>query len=258
MATLDRINIVYCDKCGMPPEYCEYGPDFESVCNPWLQKTHPEMYATLKKLRGGDANAGDDDDKSVTDGKPDEPWSYEQRLTEFYKKYQPEKVEEVPSLLEKYEGKEDKLFMALVKKYGPEPEDPYYAESDSNDSDLEDGVEGLSLSEKKKRRGAAAKKNTTIADIRIIIAVDKKKKKKSVTSVFGMETVPGIKLKEVSKIFSKKFAGSSSVKETPAGKKEVIIQGDHMDDVAALIAEQFNVPCSAIFMDIDGKFVAFG
>lgn len=257
MATLNRINVVYCDKCGMPPEYCEYGPDFERVCNPWLQKTHPEMYASLKKLRGEDANNFDDEEKSISGGKPQEPWSYEQRLTEFYKKYQPEKVEEVPSLLEKYEGKEDKLFMALVKKYGPEPEDPYYAESDSDDSDLEDGVEGLSLSEKKKRRGAAAKK-TTVGDIRVIIAVDKKKKKKSVTSVFGMETIPGIKLKEVSKIFSKKFAGSSSVKETPSGKKEVIIQGDHMEEVAALISEKFNVPGSAIFMDIDGKFVAFG
>lgn len=256
MATLDRINVIYCDKCGMPPEYCEYGPDFESVCNPWLQKTHPEMYATLKKLRG-DVNTSDEEENSVAGGKPDQPWTYEQRLSEFYKMYQPNKLEEVPALLEKYEGKEDKLFMALVKKYGPEPEDPYYAESDSNDSDLEDGVEGLSLSEKKKRRGAAAKK-TTVADIRVIISVDKKKKKKSVTSVFGMETIPGIKLKEASKIFSKKFAGSSSVKETTTGKKEVIIQGDHMEEVAALITDQFNVPGSAIFMDIDGKFVPFG
>lgn len=243
----------------MPPEFCEYGPDFESDCNPWLLKNHPHMYAELKRLRAGKAGYDNDhiDDNSSSDDKPLEPWSIEQRLTEFYKKYQPDKVEEVPSILEKYEGKEDKLFVALVKKYGPEPEDPFYADTDSDEGEFEGTLEGLSLSEKKKRRGAAAKK-TTVADIKVIITVDKKKKKKSVTSILGLETIPGIKLKEVSKIFSKRFAGSSSVKETPAGKKEVIIQGDHMEDVAALIVDQFSISASTVFMDVDGKNIPFG
>ena len=37
----------------------------------------------------------------------------------------PEKLDGIDAILEKYAGKEDKLFVALVKKYGPEPEDPY-------------------------------------------------------------------------------------------------------------------------------------
>ena len=37
-ATLEPTVVLYCGKCGMPPEYCEYGPDFESHCDPWLLK----------------------------------------------------------------------------------------------------------------------------------------------------------------------------------------------------------------------------
>ena len=48
---------------------------------------------------------------------------YRERLTNFYKAYAPEKVSEVDSFLTKYAGKEENLFRALVKKYGPEPEE---------------------------------------------------------------------------------------------------------------------------------------
>ena len=180
----------------------------------------------------------------------------QERLVQFYVKYQPDKVDGVPEMLEKFAGKEDKLFMALEKKYGPEPEDPYYADSDSDDDSLEEGVAGMSVSDKKKRRGAAAKtENKT--DTRVIIAKTKRNKKKAVTNVVGLDTVPGIKLKEVSKVFSKRFAGSSSVKDLPNGKKEIIVQGDHMDDVAALIVEKFKVPGNCVFLDIEGDFVAY-
>jgi density-regulated protein len=52
------------------------------------------------------------------------------RLIAFYQKYNPEKVAEVPTVLSKYRGKEAALFNALVKKYGPEPDD-----SDDEDDD---------------------------------------------------------------------------------------------------------------------------
>ncbi|TMW69264.1 hypothetical protein Poli38472_001420 [Pythium oligandrum] len=45
------------------------------------------------------------------------------RLTAFYQKYNPEKLGEVETVLAKYKGKEAQLFNALVKKYGPEPDD---------------------------------------------------------------------------------------------------------------------------------------
>ena len=72
-----------------------------------------------------------------------------------------------------------------------------------------------------------------------------------------METVPDIKLKDVSKAFSKRFAGSSSVKDGTKGSKgkEIIIQGDHMYDVAEMIVDKFGVPDTAVFLDIDGDVV---
>ena len=188
--------------------------------------------------------------------------SPERSFTKFYEEYVPEKVSDVPSLLEKYAGKEDKLFVALTKKYGPEPEDPYYASSDEEGSDddedeeeeLEEGMEKLNV-DGKKRRGVKAKK-TIKFETRVVIQTQKIKKKKAMTIIHGLDTVEGIKLKDASKAFSKKFAGSSSVKDGVQGK-EIIIQGDHKEDVAAMIVNEFKVPGSAVFLDFDGDIIAY-
>mmetsp|Transcript_32975 Transcript_32975/g.72729 ORF Transcript_32975/g.72729 Transcript_32975/m.72729 type:complete len:281 (+) Transcript_32975:82-924(+) len=271
------VEPLYCGACGMPPEYCEFGPDFETHCNPWLLKSHPDVHAKLKALRGKPASSDkkkdafdeDGDDAAAAsdseDDGPTEPWTTEERLTAFYEQYQPDKVGDVPKLLEKYDGKYDKLFTALVKKYGPEPEDPYitanYAsDSDDSDDDGEGKMSGLSLEEKKarskKRRGVGAKKVNKV-DTRVIIQKIRRQRRKAVTIVVGMDTVPGVKLKDVSKEFRIKFAGSSSVKDTAGGGKEIVIQGDHTDAAAALIIKKFKVPADAVFLDIDGEFVPF-
>ena len=62
---------------------------------------------------------------------------FRERLTNFYKAYDAGKVSEVDKLLEKYAGKEEALFKALVKKYGPEPE-PEEAEGDEDEDGDED------------------------------------------------------------------------------------------------------------------------
>eukprot|EP00525_Craspedostauros_australis_P010117 CAMPEP_0198122568 /NCGR_PEP_ID=MMETSP1442-20131203/35219_1 /TAXON_ID= /ORGANISM="Craspedostauros australis, Strain CCMP3328" /LENGTH=248 /DNA_ID=CAMNT_0043781627 /DNA_START=65 /DNA_END=811 /DNA_ORIENTATION=+ len=247
---MEEVKVVYCGKCGMPPEYCEYGPDFEAYCEPWLRKNHPEMHA---KLHGG----GDDAKKA----RPDEPWTTEERLVAFYEKYQPDKLDNVPSLLEKYAGKEEKLFTALTKKYGPEPEDPFDKESEEEDEEeegdegVEKGMKKLEVSGNKKRRGAKAKKGGVV-ETRVVIQKIARQKKRVTTVVVGMETIPGLKLKDVSKAFSKRFAGSSSVKDGPKGK-EIMLQGDHMEEVAEMIVTKYGAPASAVFLDMDGEFVAF-
>lgn len=272
MTTLERRPVLYCGECGMPPEYCEYGPDYETHCKSWLLKSYPNVYAELKALRkGGDNDANEcivisaDAADGAALAKPTpQPWTTEERLTQFYKKYQPDKLDGVATILEKYAGKEDKLFIALVRKYGAEPEDPYNLDSDDDDQDDDGGggggnverdIGGLSLAEKKKKRRGAAAKKSTLVDTRIVIQKVSRNKRKAVTIVVGMDTVPDIKLKEVAKAFSKRFAGSSSVKDTPAGKKDIIIQGDHMDEVAKMIVDKFKVPADAVFLDIDGEFV---
>lgn len=240
----------------MPPEYCEYGPDYERVCEPFLKKTHPELHAKLKALRCDD----DNDDASVGSDapeKPERPWTTEERLTKFYEMYVPEKTSDVPALLEKYAGKEDKLFMALVKKYGPEPEDPFYLSDDDEEEDDDEELVGdmENLGVGKKRRGIKAKKAVK-SETRVLIQKVLRSKKKATTLVTGMESVEGVKLKDVSKAFSKRFAGSSSVKDGPKGK-EIIIQGDHMEDVAQMIVEKFKVSGTCVFLDFDGDVVAY-
>jgi density-regulated protein len=39
--------------CGLPPEYCEYGPDFEK-CKPWLKKNCPDLYPQLQDAAVGE------------------------------------------------------------------------------------------------------------------------------------------------------------------------------------------------------------
>jgi density-regulated protein DRP1 len=220
---------------------------------------------------------------------PTEPWTAEQRLTKFYEKYVREKVSDVPKLLEKYSGKEEKLFTALTSKYGPEPVDPYLAakwgigEADVDEGDdhegMAAGVSGIRLAQqaatakvasgipteegadageggekKVKARGASAKTAKKV-NTRVIIQKISRQRKKAVTIVVGMDTVPDLKLKDAAQAFRKKFAGSSSVKDTATGGKEIVIQGDHQEACAKLIVEKFKVPKKCVFIDLDGEIV---
>lgn len=45
---LRPVEVLYCDVCSLPAEYCEFGPDFEK-CKPWLIKNAPELYPDLVK-----------------------------------------------------------------------------------------------------------------------------------------------------------------------------------------------------------------
>ena len=61
--------------------------------------------------------------KSSTDDTVDEmkEKSHKEKLTSFYKKYNPTKLDEIDGMLTKYCGKEDDLFHRLVKKYNADP-----------------------------------------------------------------------------------------------------------------------------------------
>lgn len=243
---LPRTQVVYCGPCGMPPEYCEYSPDLESHCLPWLKKHHPDIRQLLLEARA-ETEEKTDNDKPP---KPDRPWTTEERLTAFYQKYVPEKIDGIPALLEKYAGKEDKLFEALTKKYGDEPLDPYYSDSDNDDDDDEDMEDEAPRKSSKKRRGAGAKQ--AAGPVRVVVQKKAQKKKRCLTIAKGLEPALAInqhKLKDASKAFSKRFAGSSSVKDG-----NVIVQGDHVFDLAEMIVDKFQVPDECVFIDMgDGE-----
>ncbi|KAL6974540.1 hypothetical protein U1Q18_028726 [Sarracenia purpurea var. burkii] len=50
------VQVLYCGVCGLPAEYCEFGPDFEK-CKPWLIQNAPDLYPDLLK----EANANEAD-----------------------------------------------------------------------------------------------------------------------------------------------------------------------------------------------------
>jgi density-regulated protein DRP1 len=54
-------TILYCAVCGLPPEYCEFGPNFEK-CKPWILEHCPEVYPNLLNLKddeGGEKAEGE-------------------------------------------------------------------------------------------------------------------------------------------------------------------------------------------------------
>ncbi|KAK6130078.1 hypothetical protein DH2020_036205 [Rehmannia glutinosa] len=42
------VQVLYCGVCGIPAEYCEFGPEFEK-CKPWLIQNAPDLYPDLLK-----------------------------------------------------------------------------------------------------------------------------------------------------------------------------------------------------------------
>ncbi|XP_076943257.1 translation machinery-associated protein 22-like [Bidens hawaiensis] len=40
------VHVLYCGVCGLPAEYCEFGPDFDK-CKPWLAQHAPGLYPEL-------------------------------------------------------------------------------------------------------------------------------------------------------------------------------------------------------------------
>eukprot|EP00898_Chlorokybus_atmophyticus_P008794 jgi/Chlat1/8916/Chrsp92S08215 len=57
-------KVLYCGVCGLPPEFCEFGPDFEK-CKPWLRKHVPELYPELSTSGGGGGGDGASNDGGV-------------------------------------------------------------------------------------------------------------------------------------------------------------------------------------------------
>ncbi|TVU21376.1 hypothetical protein EJB05_31006 [Eragrostis curvula] len=53
------VRVLYCGVCGLPAEYCEFGPDFER-CKPWLRANAPGVYPD--ELIASSSGGGDDKD----------------------------------------------------------------------------------------------------------------------------------------------------------------------------------------------------
>ena len=95
--------------------------------------------------------------------------------------------------------------------------------------------------EKRKKKGAAAPKKPVQMDTRVVITRVQRQKRKFVTVVAGLETVPDLKIKDAAKAFGRKFSSGSSVNDGNGGSKEVVIQGDVINDLPQMLIHDFKV-----------------
>ncbi|CAO2181257.1 unnamed protein product, partial [Urochloa humidicola] len=56
------VRVLYCGVCGLPAEYCEFGPDFER-CKPWLREHAPGVYPDELIASSSSGGGGGDVDK---------------------------------------------------------------------------------------------------------------------------------------------------------------------------------------------------
>ena len=66
------LEVVYCQKCGCPPEYCSFVEKKDlDECKNWLSNHHPEMFKEIYNEdpagKGGD---GDEEEKAADEEKP--------------------------------------------------------------------------------------------------------------------------------------------------------------------------------------------
>uniref|UniRef100_A0A7S2RD20 SUI1 domain-containing protein n=2 Tax=Rhizochromulina marina TaxID=1034831 RepID=A0A7S2RD20_9STRA len=161
-------RVLYCSICGLPPDYCEFGPDVEK-CRPWLEQHAP--WALL-----GDALVEDMADMELGDKK-----------------------------------------------------------------------------KKKSKRGGQGRKKALVDESKQRVTVSRSSRggKKVVTHLVGLEFFPGLKLKETAKTLGKRFACSTSVKDTPTGEKDIQIQGDVLYDIKDVLGQLCGISADKIALNED-------
>jgi len=170
------LNVTYCPVCGMPPEFCEFGPT-PSKCF----SEHPELHEGVEA---------------------------------------PE-----PS------AKEVKQAAA----------DAAEAKAAATTEGGEGGAAAAPAPAKGKKKD---KKEVTMT-------VAQRNKRKFITTIAGLDLFD-VKLAEISKLFSKRFACGSTVTKNPSMKDVVEVQGDVCTEVAEILVSKYNIPQEAIFI-VKGK-----
>lgn len=110
------------------------------------------------------------------------------------------------------------------------------------------GVEGISLKaegkEKTVKRKGKKKQEEfkSKANAVVTIAKSSRKGRKRLTFVTGLEDFDGVDIKDATKSLGKRFACSSSLSKTDAGKQQIQLQGDCVTELVDVLAEMFSIP----------------
>ena len=119
---------------------------------------------------------------------------------------------------------------------------------------------GGSKKSKKNRRGGSAKAKAVVVDTKkqkVSVTFSSRGGKKLVTHVVGLQYFENVTLgKELTKALGKRFACATSIKDTPSGEKEVVIQGDVRYEIQDVLEATCGIPRSKVTVDSgDGKKV---
>jgi len=178
------LQVVYCPVCGLPPEFCEFGPT-PAKCF----KEHPELH----------------------------------------------EGEEAPNPSDK-EVKQAAAESTEAKKEGTEGAA---------------GGEGAAAAAAPAGETPAPAKGKKKEKKEVTMTVAQRNKRKYITTIAGLDLFD-IKLAEISKMFSKRFACGSTVTKNPSLKDVVEVQGDVCTEVAEILVSKYSVPKEVIFI-VHGK-----
>ncbi|GJW89999.1 translation machinery-associated protein 22-like protein [Tanacetum coccineum] len=216
------VQVLYCGVCGLPAEYCEFGPDFEK-CKPWLIQYSPQTYPDLQgaNVKDVDGVTNQLQSASITDGVSGSV------MTDGYD-LEGVRYCLLNSLL---------LFDTPDKQFGN-------AYPNCSSAPKQEPVKRLPGGKVKKKEKQE-----------VIIEKVTRNKRKSITTLKGLELF-GVKLSDASKKLGKKFATGASVVKGPTEKDQIDVQGDIAYDIVDFITHTWpDVPETAIYFIEDGKKV---
>ncbi|KAK8523233.1 hypothetical protein V6N13_113182 [Hibiscus sabdariffa] len=99
------VVVQYCQVCSLPPEYCEFGSEFEK-CKPWLIQNAPDLYPDLLKANANEADKVADQLQSTGISSADSGGSSEAK---------PEEVKRLPGGKIKKKEKKEVIIEKVVR-----------------------------------------------------------------------------------------------------------------------------------------------
>lgn len=215
------LKVEYCSSCGLPPEYCEFGPSWNK-CKLLLEKNHPDLLAQALSLMN----------VAAPPAQPAQP----------------------ATAAAGGEEEEEAKAAAAPQKKGVRFDDAEEGEAKpkaAKAAPAGDEDEFLAAAAPVKQSA----KKLTAGGPGVFISSCNRTKRKFVTTVKGLESV-GLTLKDAAKLMSKKFACAASIVKAGDGSSEIQLQGELQQDMAYWIAEEFKqIDKKIIWIEKNGKKV---
>ncbi len=209
------MRVVYCGVCGVPPEYCCFGPDWER-CQVWITANCPELMPRADSKATAAPAASSSASASASAGGAGGPDTGSAAA-------------EGGDVSASKAGDEEG---ALAGGEGGSDDD-----SDAG-GDSDDELAALGSKGRRKQKKSA---KPDPAKALILITKNERKRNKWITTITGVESF-GLKIKDVARRMGKKFATGATVASCDmTGEKTIDIQGDVTATLASVLTEFYQV-----------------